>query len=271
MATQDLQKDKNELLEFVKNCDLNEQEKEQMYKDVLEIFEWEEELDENLLILKDNVDDLKSFQTQVEVMLISLRYQKESRAIQSRMERMQKEFEALQNPSKEEKAQFEKALKDDEALIQKLANEYLAKFDKNTGEKKKSFKEKLVGAFKWGKCKVGIHAGEYQQKEGMPKCYWWKICPDCNELVEKSEHQYGYWDRKDSHNPCRVRRECEYCGHKESKIEHAFDAPIMDYCQIYEVCMYCGYRQHKGTSHEWRYMEGGRKICTRCGEQGYTS
>lgn len=221
MATQskNLQKDKNELLEFVKNCDLNEQEKEQINKDLLEIFEFEEELDEILSRLKDNIYDLKIFQAQVEVELINIRYQKEIRAIQSRIKR-------ILNPSKEEKVQ----------------------------------------------CKVGIHAGEYQQKEGMPKCYWWKICPDCNELFEKYEHQYGYWERKDSHNPCRVSRECEYCEHREYRIEHTYDLPLIkEGCQVFEVCSYCGYKQIKGTSHDWRFMDGGKKYCARCGTQKYIS
>lgn len=285
---ENLQKSKDELLEFVKNCDLNAQEKEQATKDLLEIFEWEEDLSDNLSALKESMEDLKHFQLGIEAALAGVHCQKDCNAIEERIKRRLKEFEAIENPSKEEENQFAKALKDDEALIKKLENEYIAKsnaiFDKinqstkvctidkkqSEGEKKMSIKEKLGGAFKWAKCKIGVHAGEYSQKEGAPKCYYFKICPDCKELVEKYKHEYGYWDREDFRNPCRLTRKCEYCEYREYKTEHTFNAPpVMEGCQVFDVCSYCGYKHSKGTSHDWRHMDGGRKYCARCGTQEY--
>lgn len=129
--------------------------------------------------------------------------------------------------------------------------------------------ETLGKGFKWAKCKIGIHAGEYQQKDGAPKCYYFKICPDCNELVEKYEHEYDYWDREDFSHPCNLTRKCKYCGYKNHKIEHTYNAPpIIEDCQAFEVCSFCGYKHRIGISHEWRYMEDGKKYCTRCGTQG---
>ena len=45
---ENLQKDQNELLAFVEKRDLGEQEKEQMKQNLLEIFKFEDGLDENL-------------------------------------------------------------------------------------------------------------------------------------------------------------------------------------------------------------------------------
>lgn len=66
-------------------------------------------------------------------------------------------------------------------------------------------------------CKAGNHiGGEFQQKEGMPKCYFQKICPICKELVKKYEHEYSDWEREDSQSVNLIRI-CKHCGHKEYK------------------------------------------------------
>ena len=43
------------------------------------------------------------------------------------------------------------------------------------------------------KCFLGFHGGEYKQKEGKPKCYLGKTCPDCGKDVETEKHSFGDW------------------------------------------------------------------------------
>lgn len=104
---ENLQKDKNELLAFVEKCDLNEQEKEQIKQNLLEIFEFEDGLDENLASLKASTQSLQEFRASISTTLSSVCYQ----AIETRMAQRDKEFEALHNPSKEEQAEYLKDLK----------------------------------------------------------------------------------------------------------------------------------------------------------------
>lgn len=104
---ENLQKDKNNLLAFVEKCDLNEQEKEQIKQNLLEIFEFEDGLDENLASLKASTQSLQEFRASISTTLSSVRYQ----AIETRMAQRDKEFEALHNPSKEEQAEYLKDLK----------------------------------------------------------------------------------------------------------------------------------------------------------------
>ena len=65
-------------------------------------------------------------------------------------------------------------------------------------------------------CKAGKHIGEFQQKPDKPKCYYHKICPICNELVEKYEHEYDDWACEDSQSN-KLTRKCKHCGYKEYK------------------------------------------------------
>lgn len=110
---ENLQKDKNNLLAFVEKCDLNEQEKEQIKQNLLEIFEFEDGLDENLASLKTSTQSLQEFRASISTTLSSVRYQ----VIETRMAQRDKEFEALRHTSKEEQAEYLKAnLKDLKAL-----------------------------------------------------------------------------------------------------------------------------------------------------------
>lgn len=110
---ENLQKDKNDLLAFVEKCGLNEQEKEQIKQNLLEIFEFEDGLDENLVSLKASTQSLQEFRASISTTLSSVRHQ----VIETRMAQRDKEFEALHNPSKEEQAEYLKAnLKDLKAL-----------------------------------------------------------------------------------------------------------------------------------------------------------
>lgn len=104
---ENLQKDKNNLLAFVEKCDLNEQEKEQIKQNLLEIFEFEDGLDENLASLKASTQSLQGFRASISTTLSSVCYQ----AIETRMAQRDKEFETLHNPSKEEQAEYLKDLK----------------------------------------------------------------------------------------------------------------------------------------------------------------
>lgn len=106
---ENLQKDQNELLTFVAKCDLNEQEKEQMKQNLLEIFKFEDGLDENLASLKASTQSLQEFLANLNATLSSVRHQSEYKAIETRMAQRDKEFEALRHTSKEKQDEYLKA------------------------------------------------------------------------------------------------------------------------------------------------------------------
>ena len=106
---ENLQKDQNELLAFVEKSDLCEQEKEQMKQNLLEIFKFEDGLDENLASLKASTQSLQEFLANLNATLSSVRHQSEYKAIETRMAQRDKEFEALHNPSKEKQDEYLKA------------------------------------------------------------------------------------------------------------------------------------------------------------------
>lgn len=110
---ENLQKDKNDLLVFVEKCDLGERKKEQIKQNLLEIFEFEDGLDENLASLKASTQSLQEFRASISTTLSSVRHQ----VIETRMAQRDKEFEVLRHTSKEEQAEYLKAnLKDLKAL-----------------------------------------------------------------------------------------------------------------------------------------------------------
>lgn len=102
---ENLQKDQNELLAFVEKSDLGEQEKEQMKQNLLEIFKFEDGLDENLASLKASTQSLQEFLANLNATLSSVRHQ----VIETRMAQRDKEFETLHNPSKEKQDEYLKA------------------------------------------------------------------------------------------------------------------------------------------------------------------
>ena len=102
---ENLQKDQNELLAFVEKSDLGEQEKEQMKQNLLEIFKFEDGLDENLASLKASTQSLQEFRASISTTLSSVRHQ----VIETRMAQRDKEFETLHNPSKEKQDEYLKA------------------------------------------------------------------------------------------------------------------------------------------------------------------
>ena len=102
---ENLQKDQNELLAFVEKSDLGEREKEQMKQNLLEIFKFEDGLDENLASLKASTQSLQEFRASISTTLSSVRHQ----VIETRMAQRDKEFETLHNPSKEKQDEYLKA------------------------------------------------------------------------------------------------------------------------------------------------------------------
>lgn len=106
---ENLQKDQNELFAFVEKSDLGEREKEQMKQNLLEIFKFEDGLDENLASLKASTQSLQEFLANLNATLSSVRHQSEYKAIETRMAQRDKEFEALHNPSKEKQDEYLKA------------------------------------------------------------------------------------------------------------------------------------------------------------------
>lgn len=97
------------MLAFVEKSDLGEQEKEQMKQNLLEIFKFEDGLDENLASLKASTQSLQEFLANLNATLSSVRHQSEYKAIETRMAQRDKEFEALHNPSKEKQDEYLKA------------------------------------------------------------------------------------------------------------------------------------------------------------------
>lgn len=120
---ENLQKDQNELLAFVEKSDLGEREKEQMKQNLLEIFKFEDGLDENLASLKASTQSLQEFLANLNATLSSVRLQSEYKAIETRMAQRDKEFEALHNPSKEKQDEYLKANLADLKALSKAAKE----------------------------------------------------------------------------------------------------------------------------------------------------
>lgn len=116
---ENLQKDQNELLAFVEKSDLGERKKEQMKQNLLEIFKFEDELDENLASLKASTQSLQEFRASISTTLSSVRHQ----VIETRMAQRDKEFEALHNPSKEKQDKYLKANLADLKALSKVAKE----------------------------------------------------------------------------------------------------------------------------------------------------
>ena len=116
---ENLQKDQNELLAFVEKSDLGEQEKEQMKQNLLEIFKFENGLDENLASLKASTQSLQEFLANLSTTLSSVRHQ----VIETRMAQRDKEFEALHNPSKEKQDEYLKANLADLKALSEVAKE----------------------------------------------------------------------------------------------------------------------------------------------------
>lgn len=116
---ENLQKDQNELLTFVEKSDLGEREKEQMKQNLLEIFKFEDGLDENLASLKASTQSLQEFRVSISTTLSSVRHQ----VIETRMAQRDKEFETLHNPSKEKQDEYLKANLADLKALSKVAKE----------------------------------------------------------------------------------------------------------------------------------------------------
>ena len=114
-----MQKDKNDLLVFVEKCDLGERKKEQIKQNLLEIFEFEDGLDENLASLKASTQSLQEFRASISTTLSSVRHQ----VIETRMAQRDKEFEALHNPSKEKQDEYLKANLADLKALSETAKE----------------------------------------------------------------------------------------------------------------------------------------------------
>lgn len=116
---ENLQKDQNELLAFVEKSDLCEQEKEQMKQNLLEIFKFEDGLDENLASLKASTQSLQEFRASISTTLSSVRHQ----VIETRMAQRDKEFEALRHTSKEKQDEYLKANLADLKALSEVAKE----------------------------------------------------------------------------------------------------------------------------------------------------
>ncbi len=123
------------------------------------------------------------------------------------------------------------------------------------------------------KCGIGFHAGEYQQKEGKPACFWFKICPDCGKYVVKHEHDFDQWEYR-SYGTCNAVRECIHCRKEEYSIVHNYEKVEKDAnCHVISVCSRCGDRVIGGAEHNWvknpftgeaLLIDGGRR-CKDCG------
>lgn len=160
-----LQRDKNELLEFVANSKLNARKKAQMTKALLEIFayeegrracerglwqkallkifECEEGLDDKLLVLKGAMSDWAEFELEVEEMLVDTCFDKERKAIEKRTAQREREFEELKNPSKKDKMQNLSELKKDIVAMSELNSRYGARIISAEKRRLQIFKEKV--------------------------------------------------------------------------------------------------------------------------------
>lgn len=138
-----LQRNKNELLEFVANSQLNARKKAKMTKALLEIFACEEGLDEKLLVLKSVMSDWAEFELDVEEMLVDTCFDKKRKALEKRTAQREREFEGLKNPSKEDKIQNLSELKKDIEATSELNSRYGAKMAHLMQKRMQIFDEKL--------------------------------------------------------------------------------------------------------------------------------
>jgi len=119
------------------------------------------------------------------------------------------------------------------------------------------------------KCFLGFHGGEYKQKEGKPKCYLGKTCPDCGKDVEMEKHSFGDWKYLED-GKCRAKRRCVTCNYEENSTRHQFRWDHKDSnCRMIEICTRCGEIKKGLTVHSWINSDGkGKKICKDCGCNG---
>lgn len=138
-----LQRGKNELLEFVANSNLNARKKAQMTKALLEIFKCEERLDDNLMVLKSAMSDWAEFELEVEEMLVDTCFDKKRKVLEKRIAQREREFEGLKNPSKEDKIQNLSELKKDIEATSELNSRYWAKMAHLMQKRMQIFDEKV--------------------------------------------------------------------------------------------------------------------------------
>ncbi|WP_139335597.1 hypothetical protein [Janthinobacterium sp. TND4EL3] len=124
------------------------------------------------------------------------------------------------------------------------------------------------------KCGMGFHAGTGKNVEGKPLCYFENLCPDCNETIKVSKHNYPLsWEDAgrdyDSDNKCTKVQKCDHCDHQMRKVVHAEYERVgkNGRCQIIEKCVQCGDEKTGSESHSWyRYgsQENSSNVTVKC-------
>ncbi|HEC1730743.1 TPA: hypothetical protein R2A65_000764 [Campylobacter jejuni] len=123
------------------------------------------------------------------------------------------------------------------------------------------------------KCATGWHGGEFKNEDDKPKCFFSKICPDCNKYIQKIEHKFGDYIIT-NHRNCEGYKECEYCNLKEYGTYHQYEEiGVNASCQIIKKCRQCGDEQLGATKHSWitipftdkEFSVNGKRKCKDCG------
>ncbi|EOB5130250.1 hypothetical protein A0M84_02525 [Campylobacter jejuni] len=123
------------------------------------------------------------------------------------------------------------------------------------------------------KCATGWHGGEFKNEDDKPKCFFSKICPDCNKYTQKIEHKFGDYIIT-NHRNCEGYKECEYCNLKEYGTYHQYEEIGVNASrQIIKKCRQCGDEQLGTTKHSWitipftdkEFSVNGKRKCIDCG------
>lgn len=79
-------------------------------------------------------------------------------------------------------------------------------------EKTTSATEAIVDTALKIKCATNWHAGEFNNEEGKPECFFSKVCPDCGKYITKTKHFFNEPPVIEDPNRCYGYRVCELCG-----------------------------------------------------------
>ncbi|HED6143820.1 TPA: hypothetical protein R5X15_001094 [Campylobacter coli] len=135
-------------------------------------------------------------------------------------------------------------------------------------EKTTSATEAIVDTALKIKCATNWHAGEFNNEEGKPKCFFSKVCPDCGKYITKTKHFFNEPPVIEDPNRCYGYRVCELCGFKQSDYFHNYErADKNEQCVIIERCSLSGHERFGKPEHEWIHNREGDaffKICRDC-------
>ena len=127
-----------------------------------------------------------------------------------------------------------------------------------------------------GKCRLGLHAGEWAYVE-RHSCEQARVCTRCGDRSTRLAHDWPPFAPAPD-DPCRLERRCARCALQQSTTEHEWAPPRYPEagaCAQVRPCTRCSAEEPAATAHvmdEWAYVSADDCTqsvgCSRCGEPG---